>query len=421
MGDQLPDSDEHVQQFLAEVNNNPSGWLATFNNLRVQAEGNTVSSSSPPPLPSVDPQVFSQSLAQALAQTLPQVAAALPQQQTPVDTTAITNAILAGLSPTLTQPTNYTSRPRSPPRSEKLPDIPEYDGDVDKLDAWEQSLIQRMDVNHDRYTTARAKIAYAESRLTIGKKAYNLMNPYRKEGLCTLTSFSDWRSKLRAACGNPFEQEDARNYIKELKQGSLPFEEYYNLFSQKKERSHMEDASLIDALNHNVNFQTQQASVSWRTPEGKIPSTFAEYVLMYSQIDNKLRQIRHRLPRQSSAPATTGAGTKNSNQKPTVTNSFARINSPMVVATTPVIPMPPGDPMDLSAAQAAVKGRKLSEPSVKAICDKWKLCYYCKLSHPGLVAKNCPNKQTQLRSGFITEFDDNQSIAGGVSLDAGKV
>ena len=95
-------------------------------------------------------------------------------------------------------------------RSEKLPDITEYVGEEVKLDAWEQSLIQRMHVNNDRYPFDSAKIAYAESRLTIGKKAHNLMNAYRVDGLCVLTSFAEWRSALRRACGNPYEQEDAR-------------------------------------------------------------------------------------------------------------------------------------------------------------------------------------------------------------------
>ncbi len=96
-------------------------------------------------------------------------------------------------------------------------------------------------------------------------------------------------------------------------------------------------------------------------------------------------------------------------------------HSAPVRAVTPVVPLPSGEAMDLSAAQAAVKGRKLSEPNVKTICDKWRLCYYCKLSHPGLVAKNCPNRTTQLRSGSVTELEDDQSVAGGVPLDAGKV
>ncbi len=354
-----------------------------------------------------------------MAQTIPTMAQAMPQPQA-FDMNALSNALVEGLRSSSVSGNPSPSRTRTPPRSEKLPDISEYEGDQDKLDAWEQTLIQRMHVNHDRYPTDGDKIAYAELKLAVGRKASNLMNRYRKDGLCTLTSFVDWRKKLREAYGNPFKQEDARNYIRELKQGSMPFGEYLNLVSQKKERSQLEDESLIDAMRYNVNYTTQQASIIWRKSDGQRPRTFNEYVCMYSEIDQELRQIKHRLPRQSSAPAIQGSSIKSSTQKPAATNVSARTSSPVVVSTAPVIPLPPGDLMDLSAAQAAVKGRKLSEPFVKAICDKWRLCYYCKLSHPGLVAKNCPNKQTQLRSGIIAEFDDDQSITGGVPLNAGK-
>ena len=109
--------------------------------------------------------------------------------------------------------------------------------------------------------------------------AYNLINRYRKDVLCALTSLKDWRMKLRQACCNRFEEEDARTYLREtLKQGTLSFEEYYNLFTQKKERSGMEDASLIDAMRSNVNYATQAAAISWRKTDGSRPVTFDDHV-----------------------------------------------------------------------------------------------------------------------------------------------
>jgi len=63
-------------------------------------------------------------------------------------------------------------------RFEKLFDIAEYEGNKDRLNAWKQSLIQRMNVNNDCYFSHCVKIAYAESQLIIGKKAHNLMNQY---------------------------------------------------------------------------------------------------------------------------------------------------------------------------------------------------------------------------------------------------
>ena len=130
--------------------------------------------------------------------------------------------------------------------------------ETDKLDAWEQALIQRMNINHDRYPTDTAKIAYAESRLTIGKRASILMMPYRRDGICTISTFAEYRHILRHVCGNPFEAEDARTYLRDtLKQGSGSFMEYYQLFCQKKDRSGMEEASLIDCFKRNVSYAVQ--------------------------------------------------------------------------------------------------------------------------------------------------------------------
>ena len=376
-----PNTSEEAQAFLQQILSNPDGFLAAYRELRDRAETPTSSIHTPPPAPSLNVQTLAQAMAQAMAQNLPD-----PPPQ-----------------------------PRAPLKSEKLPDIPEYEGDLDKLDAWEQALVQRMSINHDRYPTDREKIGYAESRLTIGKKAHNLMNSYRANGLCTLTDFSDYRRKLRAACGNPFEQEDARTYIRNLKQGSMPFDEYHNLLTQKRERSEMEDESLIDAMKDNVNYTTQLASIAWRLPNGQRPKTFAEYVKMYSEVDRESRQIKHRLPHQSSTSRSEAKRPSNPAPRATV------LATPVSVPVAPAAPSS-GDPMDLSAAMAAVKGKKLSEPNVRDLCKRFNLCFYCKLQHPG-GAKDCPSKRSKpaadLRSGVIEDLD-NESVAGGVPLGSGK-
>lgn len=119
-----------------------------------------------------------------------------------------------------------------PQLSEKLLDIPEYDEEESKLDNWEQKLIQKMDVNHDRFPTDRHKIAYAGNCLALGRKAHNLMSHNCKDSLSVLTSFANWRAQLRLAYDNPFEQENARKYLWEtLTQGSKSFKEYYLLFA----------------------------------------------------------------------------------------------------------------------------------------------------------------------------------------------
>ncbi len=77
-------------------------------------------------------------------------------------------------------------------RFEKLFNISEYERNKDRLNAWEQSLIQRMNVNNDRYFSHRVKIVYVESRLIIDKKTHNLINQYRVNNLCIIFIFADW-------------------------------------------------------------------------------------------------------------------------------------------------------------------------------------------------------------------------------------
>jgi len=59
---------------------------------------------------------------------------------------------------------------------EKLLDISEYERNKNWLNAWEQSLIQRMNMNDDHYLSHRVKIIYVKSWFIIDKKIHNLMN-----------------------------------------------------------------------------------------------------------------------------------------------------------------------------------------------------------------------------------------------------
>ena len=332
-----------------------------------------------------------------------EIAAAATAADSPVDgissTTPAPTPSPTSIDPQVLQQVLLALATKSQPtlRSEKLPDIPEYEGEESKLDDWDQALVQRMHINHDRYPTDQMKIAYAESRLTIGKRAHLLMGYYRTNGLCTINDFSDWRHKLREACGNPFEREDARKYLREtLKQGTMLFEEYLFLFMQKKERSQMEDASLIDCLKANVNYATQAAAINYRLPDtNREPRTFREHVQMLSDTALQVQKLKHTLPRTSSTPASSSSASA-----PKKNNNTSGNNKPTLPPVLPVLPvaptpasLPSGDPMDLSSAVAAVKGKSLRVPGVRKICDIWQLCYYCKLFHPGKTAINCPNKE----------------------------
>jgi len=149
-------------------------------------------------------------------------------------------------------------------RFEKLLNIFKYETNKDQLNAWKQSLIQRMNMNDDHYFFHWAKIVYVESRLIINKKIHNLMSQYWVNDLCIIFIFADWWHKLHHYCNNFFKTEDACLYLREtLKQDMNNFFDYYNLFYQKKEHSLMKDFLLIDCLKCNVNYFTQVIILFW--------------------------------------------------------------------------------------------------------------------------------------------------------------
>ena len=147
---QNPLIDENVKLFQNQFQTNPEAFVAEIRRLQDEVARLQAAPAPDPPIPTP----ASTSSPSSVPARDPQIAALL-------------QLLL----------TRY-SESKTDILSEKLPDISEYDGDEAKLDSWEQSLIQRMHVNHDRYSTDASKIAYAENRLTIGKRAHNLMNAY---------------------------------------------------------------------------------------------------------------------------------------------------------------------------------------------------------------------------------------------------
>ena len=178
--------------------------------------------------------------------------------------------------------------------SEKLPDISEYDEDRDKLNVWEHALIQHMHVNHNQYSTDAAKITYAESQLTIDKRASILMMPYWKDGICTIFTFTEYWWILCHVCDNPFEAEDTCIYLWDtLKQDLMSFMKYYQLFYQKKDHSGMKEALLIDCFKCNVTYTVQQQLISYRNPGSTKLITFQDHINAYLDIDNGIQQLCH--------------------------------------------------------------------------------------------------------------------------------
>ena len=305
-------------------------------------------------------------------------------------------------------------------RFEKLSNILEYESDRKHLNAWEQNLIQYMNINHDRYFIDRVKIVYAKSSLIMKKKAHNLMNQYRVNELCVLTSFDEWRRNLRPCYENSFEVEDARTYLREtLKQDSLSFAEYYNLFYQKKKRSLMKNASLIDCMKRNVNYFTQVIIMSWRTRNDHKSTIFQEYAQTFVEINKELQQLKHR---QSQIIATIVVVFAKSEIFSILINNSLRfkfIIVVFVVFVASVVFVMIDNFMNLSFVIIIVQDKTLVTSKVKEICNKWKLCYYCKLQHSSKIAKKYLNKKSSFLR--LVVLDDTSNINEDVSLSTKKV
>ncbi len=266
-------------------------------------------------------------------------------------------------------------------RFKKLFDISEYEKDKDRLNAWEQSLIQRMNMNDDRYFFHRVKIIYVESRLIIDKKIHNLMSQYRVNDLCIIFIFADWQHKLRHCCDNSFETEDAHLYLREtLKQDMNSFVDYYNFFYQKKEHSLMKKFSLIDCLKRNVNYFTQVVVFFWRNLDETQSFIFHQWIQAFSDIDEELQQLKHR---QSRFVFVIVSFIKVKSISASINNS---LSSKIIISVTVVLTVSSSlsfsslnESMNLSFVIVIIQDKTLIVFEVKKICNKWKLCYYCKL------------------------------------------
>ncbi len=73
----------------------------------------------------------------------------------------------------------------------KLLDISEYERNKNWLNAWKQSLIQRINMNDDHYFFHHVKIIYVESWFIIDKKTHNLMSQYWVNDFCIIFIFAD--------------------------------------------------------------------------------------------------------------------------------------------------------------------------------------------------------------------------------------
>ncbi len=308
-------------------------------------------------------------------------------------------------------------------RFKKLLDISEYEKNKDQLNAWEQSLIQRMNVNDNRYFSHQVKIIYVESWLIIDKKTHNLMSQYWVNDLCIIFIFADWWHKLCHYYDNSFKAEDAHLYLREiLKQDMNSFADYYNLFYQKKEHSLMKDFLLIDCLKRNVNYFIQVIIFFWWNLDETRSFIFHQWVQAFSNIDEELQQLKHR---QSHFIFIIISFIKVKSISALTSNFW---DSKIIIFVTVILTVSSSlslslldESMNLSFVIVIIQDKTLTVSEIKKICNKWKLCYYCKLQHLSKIIKECSNKKLFTLHIMNVYNNDVVNINEEVSLSARKV
>ncbi len=172
------------------------------------------------------------------------------------------------------------------------------------------------------------------------------------------------------------------------------FVNYYNLFYQKKEHSLMKDFSLIDCLKRNVNYFTQVVVFFWRNLNETRSFIFHQWVQAFSDIDKEFQQLKHH---QSCFVFIIILFIKVKSIFASISNS---LNLKIIIFVTVILTISSSlslsflnESMNLSFVIVIVQDKTLIISKIKKICNKWKLCYYCKLQHLSKIIKECSNKK----------------------------
>ncbi len=240
------------------------------------------------------------------------------------------------------------------------------------------------------------------------------MNQYQVNDLCIILIFTDWQHKLHHCCNNSFKSKDAQLYLREtLKQDTDSFVNYYNLFYQKKKCFLMKDFLLIDCMKRNVNYIIQIIIFSWWNLNETRSFIFHQWVQAFFKINEEFQQLKHHqshfivfffvlLIKVKSIFASTS-------------NS---LSSRIIIFVTVVLTVFSSfsfsfidESMNLSFVIVIIQDKILIVFEIKKICNKWKLCYYCKLQHLNKIAKECSNKK------FFTLHIINVDNSNIISID----
>ncbi|KAH0614656.1 uncharacterized protein H6S33_000292 [Morchella sextelata] len=263
-------------------------------------------------------------------------------------------------------------------RSEKLPDPDVFRGDRDRerLHLFKQQMKIKLLGNIDRYPTLQSKLSYAFSRLE-GAAANQFLQYMGEEGIA-LPSMTRFYEILDTAFGDPDRMRTARRNLRNIRQRTRTFADYFAEFQRYAAESGMDEVSRIEALMEGINGELDESMIHHETP-----ATVDGCATLLQRLDNRRRAAEAK--RGSKKPWTTTATPA---PRPPPTNPVPAPRPAAPAANPPAIEnhpsfRPGGDvPMDLSG------GRRRPTPAERNARLAEGRCFYC--GGVGHMVRNCP-------------------------------
>jgi len=137
-----------------------------------------------------------------------------------------TSTLATPSSPILDTPIGNAPATPLPSRlSERLPDPDKFFGDRKDLRRFISQVHEKLIINHDRFPTPHARMAYVTNRLS--GTPYSQVLPYIKNGLCQLKDYPDILEILERAYGDPDRVNTARTELFRFKQTNKEFSIFF--------------------------------------------------------------------------------------------------------------------------------------------------------------------------------------------------
>jgi hypothetical protein len=172
-------------------------------------------------------------------------------------------------------------------KKQKMPDPEPYYGKREKLSTWLMQLNIKLEGDNDYFKDDNAKILYACALLRgpASEWAEPYANNVGTQQTPKFESTTDFKTKIKAALGDPDPAGTAEEEIRNLKQGRDECSTYFTKFSQHVHKLSWDNAAKIAQFRYGLDSRISEKLIG----RDSIPTTFPEYAQMCIKLDNEIR------------------------------------------------------------------------------------------------------------------------------------